>query len=475
MTRLRQFGCLLIACTALACGFSSRAFASHEQGVFFEAPAQLLNPVTRPGTIATLQRLGVTALRVELNWHAVAPAANSPSRPAFDATNPAAYAWGQYDSLIEAAHRLGWKVLLTVTSPVPLWATADPRLRSLVTRPSDRQFEEFMTAVGRHYGGEVSLFGIWNEPNHHEFLEPQFNPNGTPASPRIYRGLYQAAYAGLEAAGIEHPETLIGETAPEGETHAPGRVRPGYPHNLAPLLFLREVLCLNSAYRPAGGCSELQASGWAIHPYPNQAGPLYVPHNPESVTIGSLSRITRALDRAGYVHALPAHLPVYITEFGIMSKPNRYQGVPVGEQAEYDAIAERIAYENPRVASFAQYLLKDDPMPPRGSRRVAFQTGLEYADGLPKPLLAGFPIPLTVTRRGGAYSIWGYVRPAGSATTLTLEGERSGSRRFTPLTLVTTDIRGYWTLLSPDAESRWRVRWTSPSGAVYLGPPILAR
>ncbi len=310
---------------------------------------------------------------------------------------------------------------------MPLWATANPRLRSLVTRPSDRQFEAFMTAVGRHYGSEVAIYGIWNEPNHHEFLEPQFNPNGSPASPRIYRGLYQAGYAGLKAAGIAHPATLIGETAPEGETHVQGHIRAGSAHNVAPLSFLRGTLCLQSNYRRAGGCSMLQASGWAVHPYPNQAGPLYVPHNPESITIGSLSRITQALDRAGYAHALPGHLPVYITEFGIMSKPNRYQGVPAAQQAEYDAIAERIAYSNPRVASFAQYLLKDDPTPPSGSRRVAFQTGLEYASGLPKPVFAGFPVPLTVTRRGHSFALWGYVRVAGATTTLTVK--QSGAAR----------------------------------------------
>ena len=35
---------------------------------------------------------------------------------------------------------------------------------------------------------------------------------------RIYRSLYQAGYAGLQAAGIASPKVLIGETAPEGET-----------------------------------------------------------------------------------------------------------------------------------------------------------------------------------------------------------------------------------------------------------------
>ena len=251
-------------------------------------------------------------------------------------------------------------------------------------------------------------------------------------------------------------------------------VRSGSRHNVGPLLFLREALCLNRSYHRAAGCSELRAAGWAIHPYPPLPGPLYVPHNPESVTIGSLGRIIRALNRAGRARALPARLPVYITEFGIMSKPNRYQGVPVAKQAEYDAIAERIAWSNPRVASFAQYLLSDDPAPPRGTRRVAFQTGLEYANGLAKPLLGGFPVPLTVTRHGSTYRFWGYVRVAGAATTLTLEAERRGSSHFSPLAEIRTNSRGYWTSASPVAASHWRVRWTAPDGAEYLGPPIRA-
>ncbi len=112
-------------------------------------------------------------------------------------------------------------MLLTVTSPVPRWATSNKKA-PYVTRPDPKDFEEFMTAVGRHYGpsgpfgATVSLFSIWNEPNHPAFLQPQWNTNGTPASPRIYRALYQAGYAGLKAAGIAHPKVLLGETAPTG-------------------------------------------------------------------------------------------------------------------------------------------------------------------------------------------------------------------------------------------------------------------
>ena len=76
-------------------------------------------------------------------------------------------------------------------------------------------------------------------------------------------------------------------------------------------------------------------------------------------------------------------MPIYLTEFGVQSKPNKYLGVPVSKQAEYDAIAEQIAYSNPRVAAFSQYLLKDDPIggAPGSSVNggtIGFQTGLEY-------------------------------------------------------------------------------------------------
>jgi len=470
MSPRRKLLLVLVGAALAASVLVTPASASSGQSTFFEAPGLLLNPKTRPAALATLQRLGVKSLRVELSWHAVAPGANSTHRPSFDATDPGAYNWALYDPLVEAARSRGWQILLTVTSPVPRWAEASPRPRSLTYRPSAVEYGRFMTAVGRHYGSEVQLFSIWNEPNHHEFLEPQFNRNGSPASPRLYRSLYQAGYAGLQAAGVASPKVLIGETAPEGETRPRTPVL-GPRHNMAPLLFLRSALCLSASYHRAGSCGRLPASGWGLHPYRSGASPYLVPSNPETVTIGSLSRMTRALDAAARSGALPARLPLYITEFGIMSRPNPYQGVPVGQQAEYDAMAEQIAYRNPRVASFSQYLLKDDPI---RHRSVGFQTGLEYYSGKGKPLLSAFPVPMTVTRYGSRYSLWGLVRPAGEATVLTVEVRRPGSSHFGTLTEVHTNALGYWSLSSTVAGGAWRVRWTSPGGTRYTGPAIRA-
>jgi len=113
-----------IACGAIGAG---SAQASTSQKLYFEGSTDLLNPITRPATLAQLKTLGVKALRVELNWYTVAPAPTSATKPSFEATNPASYNWGQYDILLAEAQKLGWQVLLTVTAPAPSWATAEPQ------------------------------------------------------------------------------------------------------------------------------------------------------------------------------------------------------------------------------------------------------------------------------------------------------------------------------------------------------------
>jgi hypothetical protein len=468
---------MVLACAALCAGaVAAPAGASHGQALFFEAPRDLVEvtPAARSKALAQLQSLGVKALRVELYWHSVAPAANSAKRPSFDATNPASYAWGPYDLLLAEAARLHWQVLLTVSSPVPKWASAGHK--DLVTRPDDRQFQEFMTAVGRHYGNEVSLYAIWNEPNHPAFLRPQFKSNGTPASPRLYRGLFQAGYEGLKAAGIASPKVLMGETAPFGFDRVNAK-REGVLHDVAPLEFLRETLCLNSKYRKAGTCGTLPAYGYAHHAYTTGQGPSYHPPERDDVTIGVLSRLSSALDRAAAAHAIPGRIPIYLTEFGIQSFPNHELGVSQAKQAEYDAISEKIAWSNARVAAFSQYLLRDDPLGGKPGSSVhggaiGFQTGLETVGGTRKPLYFSFPVPLVVSKHGHVFSLWGLVRPASGATRLRLLVQPKGSKSYRTLKLVQTKSDGSWTLSSAVQGSRWRVSWRGPSGRVYNGPPI---
>lgn len=471
---------LLLSSLLAGTAGAGQALASHGQLTYFEGGSDLVQPSTRPHALTQLQALGVRALRVELPWATVAPGPDNAARPAFDATNPASYAWGQYDALLAEAQRLHWPVLLTLTAPAPRWATSNHKA-PYIMRPDAKDFQEFMTAVGRHYASEVSIYSIWNEPNHPAFLLPQWNSNGTPASPRIYRGLYQAGYAGLQAAGIARPKMLFGETAPSGydtvNVHREGSK--ALLRDVAPLAFLRGALCLNAQYRKSGSCSSLPMSGYAHHAYTKPAGPFYVPPERDDVMIGVLSRLSSALDKAARAHAIPAGVPIYLTEFGVQSLPNRQLGVPVAQQAEYDAIAEHIAYSNARVAAFSQYLLSDDPLggTPGASARggfIGFQSGLEYVSGVPKPLYFGFPVPLVVSKRGHGFALWGLVRPAQGSTKVTVLVRAKGSKRYRTLKTLSTNSLGYWGLNSSSQGAYWRVSWTSPAGVKYEGPPVHA-
>jgi hypothetical protein len=452
---------ILALAVALLALVPAAAQASHGETTFFEAPGILVGAPasTQTQTLATLQSLGVRALRVTLYWRDVAPKPNHRRRPSFNQANPAAYDWSAYDTLIRAAVALHWTVLLTVTGPVPDWAT--PHGEDRYSDPSTSDFRAFMEAVGKRYGAVVKLFSIWNEPNQPGFLRPQF-VHGRIASAAIYRGLFMAGYAGLEASGhFAGMRVLMGETSAVGTPSVP-----------APLAFLRAVLCLNASYRPVGHCTKLPAYGYAQHPYANSRGPYG--HTPaDDVTIGTLGRLVSALNRAAAAGAIRPDMPIYITEYGVQSYPNPVVGVPLRQQAEYDAQSEEIAYDNPRVASFSQYLLRDDH--PVHGRVVGFQSGLETWTGAQKPSFDGFRLPLTVTRTAGGVAFWGLVRPARGATTLVVQYSTDGGRHWRGLATIRTDAHGYWRGTGVFARGRlWRAEWVAPGGQTLSGPPIRA-
>ncbi|MGH2900762.1 MAG: hypothetical protein ACRDMZ_18950 [Solirubrobacteraceae bacterium] len=443
---------LLAALTILlTLALAPTASASRTQSLTFEGPKDFLNPDARPAALQEVQSLGVRSLRLILSWASVAPGADQSARPAFEPTDPAAYHWGEYEALLAAAAERGWPVLVTISGPVPKWATA-AKLDNL-TRPSPAAFAAFTTAVGRRFGDQVDTWAIWNEPNQPQFLRPQFARGGKAASPRMYRSLYQAGVRGLKAAGQGDDTILIAETSPRGNRNV-----------VAPLRFLRGMLCLSSTYKKRSTCRALDADGYAHHAYTTRQGPYFVPPQADDVTIGVLSRLTRALDRARRAGALTRRLPLYLTEFGIQSTPDTQQGVSLAKQVENRAISERIAWTNPRVHAFSQYLLRDsDPTGPK--QYGGFESGLRFADGRPKPSLRAFRLPLAVKRIGSKVSIWGLVRPATGATRATITYRDRGSSRFKTLRTVRTDARGYFIVRSAWRKGRrWNLSWEGFSG-----------
>jgi hypothetical protein len=181
--------------------------------------------------------------------------------------------------------------------------------------------------------------------------------------------------------------------------------------------------------------------------------------------------LVSALDRAARANAVDSRLRIHLTEFGIQSTPDPIVGVSQARQSDYRAIAERLAYDQPRVVAFSQYLLRDDP--PREGVPVAlrypgFESGLRTNTGKAKAALTGFRLPLAALRRGSRVSLWGLVRPATGRTTATVE-YRSGSS-YKKLFTVTTNSRGYFTRNTTFRSGRrYRLTWTQPGGQVVHG------
>ena len=452
----------LALCAVVAAALPSAASASTTQSMTFEAPVDLASPLTRTSALDEISSFGVRSVRIVLLWQNVAPAAASRVKPDFDPTDPAQYNWGGYDPQIDAAAARGWKVLLTVSGPVPRWATNGAK--DNLTRPKPREFQQFMTAAARHYGTKVDRWSIWNEPNQPQFLRPQYGPEPkkTPLSPRIYRNLFFAARRGLVAGGLANAQVLVAETSPRGT----GAV-------VAPLTFLRGMLCLDTRYRKVGSCTKLEADGYAHHAYTTASGPLFRPREPNDVTIGVISRLVTALDRAGRAGAIDSRMPIHLTEFGIQSTPDPVFGVSQARQSDYRSIAERLAYDQPRIVAFSQYLLRDDPpVPdaPLAARYPGFESGLRRNDGRAKAALTGFRLPLAALRRGSRVALWGLVRPATGRARVTVEYSSGGSWRR--LFTTTTNSRGYFQRnTSLRSGRRYRIAWTGAGGRTIHGTP----
>jgi hypothetical protein len=453
---------LALALAALAL-VPAAGHASPRQVTTFEAPRELLDDGIRDQTLDEIRGFGVTQVRQLVYWKAFAPHPSSKRKPKFNAADPAAYpagTWDRLDRLFAAATPRGINVQLTLTGPVPKWATSTKQ--DNVTRPSAKEFGLFAKAVGARYGNQTTRWSIWNEPNQPQFLMPQYR-KGTPVSPGIYRGLYQAAVKALRSQPANRKDAiLVGETSPRGNRHI-----------VAPLAFLRGMLCLNRSYHRARKCGRLDTQGYAHHAYTTRTGPRFVPPK-DDVTIGVLSRLNGALDKAARAGMIPRGLKIYLTEFGIQTTPDEISGVSFAKQAAYRSIAEHIAYVNPKVAAFSQYLMRDDKPRKTGYRYGGFETGLRRANGKKKPSYESFRLPLAVESYGRSDVIWGLVRPLRAKTRVTVQVRGKGKKaKWRVLRTVTTTPSGVYGFgASHHNGQTYRVRWTSPSGTRYTGPAI---
>jgi hypothetical protein len=304
--------------------------------------------------------LGVTRIKVNVNWAFAMSRAqmSSRSRPRGFTT----YGFARYDPLIDAAARHGIRIHAALTGPAPRWATGNRR-KVGGHRPNVREFETFARQAVQHFKGRVDRYSIWNEPNWKTWLGP------SRAAPGLYRALYLRGYRAIKTVDPA-AKVLIGETAPYR--------RPGF--SSAPLAFLRSVACVNKRYRRSGRCPQLRADGYAHHPYEFRRSPRYRYPGADNVTMGTLGRLTRALDRLQRAGALRKNgggrLSVFLTEFGYFARGHR--ALPRRTRSRYLAQGFNIALRNGRVRSQLQYLLVS---PPRRFPWSFFDLGLMSTSG----------------------------------------------------------------------------------------------
>jgi cellulase (glycosyl hydrolase family 5) len=383
----------------------------------------------RQQTLNELKSLGADTLRISVKWNEVAPRPKSSRRPSFDATDPGAYPGFQpYDDLVRRAGAMGFRLIADLAPDAPRWATAGGRgyAETANLRPNASEFGKFAGAVARRYSGgyrglpEVDWFSVWNEPNHVLFLKP------LSAGPEMYRAMVQAALPAIRANAGDGAHVLIGETAPAGRA---GR-------STGPREFIERFLA---------GAGKLDVDGWAHHPY----GPAdEVPAGRDLVNLLAIRRLGIYLDRGAKAGTLPAGLPIYNTEFGAQSNPpDPTISTTLAEQAKVLNEKELLSYRYPRIRSYSQYLLYDDPERP-GPRDVAwagFQTGLRFGQGAPKPAWSAYRLPIVVESRGRGVRVWGRVRPGSGRRSAQLQVLRSGSWRDSGRA-VRTDADGFFTV-----------------------------
>jgi hypothetical protein len=299
-------------------------------------------------------------LRTTVYWSRVAP-----TRPA-DPANPfdPGYSFDDLDEFVRGAWQRGMAVMFTIWG-TPSWANGGrgPNYAPL----NVRDLTSFARAVASRYSGRnpglpfVEFYTVWNEPNLEQFLAPTFSSKGQPLAPFTYARLYRAAYQGIKA-GNPRALVAIGETSPRGrDKPSPGRVQ----DSISPGTFARLV----STVRP-----RLPFVAWSHHPYSELGRGPAQPYRFPNVNLTQLRVFETKLDE----WFQRKNIPIWITEYGFETTPDEPKGVSPAQQSAYLRQAYTTIRNDPRVAVFIWFIMRDDPT-------SAWQSGILLRDSTEKP------------------------------------------------------------------------------------------
>ena len=437
-----------------------------------------------------LQLMGTDMIRTVINWERLAPANQSRTVPeGVDLSDPASYSpadWDPFDALVREATARGIKIHGNPAGATPEWGSGCKVNLYRVCLPKADLFKQFVTAVGRRYNGTyvdendgntvlpaIRTWSIWNEPNINSWINPQTVGSGKKlrrTAAKIYRDVFFAGSDALKATGHASDTILLGETAPIG---AP-------PKRTSPIQFYRDLFCIDARGRRLRGdtakrmgCSKprpFKVSAIAHHPYVKGAGPP-IPKKlvREAASVGTMDGLKRVLKQAAARGMIKRKIPIWITEFGVSTNPpDQKYGVSLERAAAYLNQVDRYMWLDPQVRSVSQFEYEDDIAlnPP------TFQTGLRFGNGVAKPGLQAYRLPVFVLpdkRKKANVIVWGWVRAAkGQAQTVAIQNRPETYGEWQNVRVVTTDRYGFLNVSLKKLKGSWRLAWLPPGSSEFV-------
>jgi hypothetical protein len=350
-----------------------------------------------------LQTLRAKAVRANLYWGG--PSGVSKRRPG-NATNPndPAYDWFKYDRMVREAAKRNIRVVFAIVG-TPRWANGGKPFNRAPLQM--RHVRNFAQAAATRYSGSfipldlapilpdsqgqqqpqvdplpaVRHWLAWNEPNNPVFMFPQFirTKKGVflRQAAKNYAKICNSIVAGIHrAARLRSEKIACGVTAPRGNNNPRAKKR----QSISPISFVRQMKRFGAkgfdayAHHPYyGHPSETPTSKPKLVKGPRIVG--------GPVILGNIGDLTREVTR------LWGRKPIWITEYGYQTKPDRAFAVSYAQQARYLRQAYSIARSNPRIDMMLWFLLRDQP---RTKRFDGWQSGFLTRGGARKPAFRAF-------------------------------------------------------------------------------------
>ncbi len=392
------------------------------------------DPTVRATWLDAAVQDGAGIVRINVAWSSVV-GSTPPARP----TDPADpdYSFSSLDQEVRDARARGLDVLLTVLS-APKWATGKHRPEGVPPgswKPDPRALGQFAQALARRYSGSfgglprIRYFEVWNEPNLTLYLAPQWRGKKR-KSPQLYRRMLNAFYAGVNKAQ-PHAKVIGGAVSPFGDPRK-NPLNPARPR-IRPLIFLRDLFCLNRRMKPAKGCrGKPHLDVLSQHPINSVNPPHYHAISPNDIQVADFHRVRRVLhaaERANHVRPRRHHA-LWATELFWWTDPPTAGKVPVQKHAKW--LEESLYLLWKQGASAAVNLEVRDPQSPRSGNPA---TGVFFYDGTKKPAYQTFRFPFVTHRQSKrGVGVWGKAPLSG-----TLEIQKHGGNGWK--TVKTLEVR----------------------------------